>query len=148
MINGPGGSDHISSGAHTSECKCACHNPPEGTQIMHCIACCRQCLHCHKNIVIHCFDDHVGNCDFNLDTEVEYFDQHRIEWLEHHGGKIALVKGNSIHGFYDTYDNALIAGYEKFGIVSFLLKEVRLKDEILFFPSPLSHKLVKGEVNE
>ncbi len=136
MINGPGGSDHISSGAHTSECQCACHH---NEHMNHVMACCRQCPHCHKNIVTHCFDDHVNDCDFNLDIEIEYFNQHRIEWLEHHAGKIALVKGNSVHGFYDTYDNALVAGYDKLGMVSFLLKEVRLKDEVFYFPSPLSY---------
>lgn len=83
----------------------------------------------------------------NLDTEIEYFNQHRIEWLEHHAGKIALVKGSSVHGFYDNYENALSAGYEKFGNVSFLLKEVRLKDEVLFFPSPLYISIIDKRTN-
>ena len=67
-----------------------------------------------------------------LDIELKYFDQNREEWFKHHAGKIALIKGTTIYGFYDNYENALKAGYDKCGIVDFLLKEVLLEDRIEF----------------
>ena len=66
-----------------------------------------------------------------LDVEVDYFEQHREEWFEHHAGKIAIVHETTIHGFYDNYENALVAAYDKCGNVSFLLKKVLLEDEVV-----------------
>jgi hypothetical protein len=67
-----------------------------------------------------------------LDIELKYFDQNREEWFKHHAGKVALVKGTTIHGFYDNYENALKAEYDHCGITDFLLKEVLLEDRIEF----------------
>ncbi len=75
-----------------------------------------------------------------LKIEIEFFEQHRKEWYEHHAGKIALIKGAVIHEFFDDYENALQAGYDKLGIVSFLLKEVRLEDEVVFIPTRYIYK--------
>ncbi len=67
-----------------------------------------------------------------LDIELEYFDQNREKWFKHHAGKFALVKGTTIFGFYDNYNNALNAGYSYYGVVPFLIKEVLLEDRIEF----------------
>lgn len=70
-----------------------------------------------------------------LDTEVAYFEKHRMEWCEHHLGKVAVVHETTLHGFYDTYETALIAAYDQCGTdQDFLLKEVRIVDrtETLF----------------
>ncbi len=42
-----------------------------------------------------------------LDIEVQYFEQHRQEWYKHHAGKVVLIHGTTVHGFYDAYENAL-----------------------------------------
>lgn len=66
-----------------------------------------------------------------LKKEIEFFEQHREEWFEHHEGKIAVIHGTTLHGFYDTYETALKVGYDKCGIESpFLMKEVLLEDRI------------------
>lgn len=67
-----------------------------------------------------------------LRTELDFFEKHRKEWFEHHSGKLALIKGNTLHDFYDTYETALKVGYDTWGLVPFLIKEVRLEDPILF----------------
>jgi len=37
-------------GEQWSECRCDCHNPPEGRRIEHGMPCCMQCAHCQGNI--------------------------------------------------------------------------------------------------
>ncbi|KKN70884.1 hypothetical protein LCGC14_0426700 [marine sediment metagenome] len=92
-----------------------------------------------------------------LKIEIEFFEQHRKEWYDYHAGKIALVKGAAIHGFFDDYGNALSAGYDKFGVVSFLIKEVQLKDEVVFIPTrylysgrgkPAPIELEEGDIDD
>ena len=94
-----------------------------------------------KNIVFSAFGKHKQKCkkensllirgNLGLDVEIEYFDQNRREWFKHHAGKIALVHGTTIYGFYDNYENAFKAGLDEIGInVSFLLKEVLLEDRV------------------
>lgn len=70
--------------------------------------------------------------DSLLDIELEFFDLNREKWFKHHAGKIALIKGTTVYGFYDNYENALKAGYEYYGVVPFLIKEVLLEDRIEF----------------
>lgn len=67
-----------------------------------------------------------------LKTELDFFEQHRQEWYEHHAGKIIVIHGTTVHGFYDNYENALQVGYDQCGIVPFLLKEVLLKNRVEF----------------
>ncbi len=76
-----------------------------------------------------------------LDTELEYFDQHREEWFEHHAGKIALIHGNRVYGFYDNYENALVAGYDQIGLVAFLIKKVLLEDVVVYIPTIFSSRV-------
>ncbi len=113
----------------SDECICGCHNPPEGVTRMHCVACCRQCPSCQKNIAICRYNDHEQKCVLSI--ELNYFDEHREEWFEHHAGKIALVKGTTVHDFCGNYENALQAGYDQYGLEPFLLKEVQLVDEVI-----------------
>ena len=40
-------------------------------------------------------------------------------------GKFALVKGDNLVGVYDTYEDALKIGYEKFGLESFFIKRIQ-----------------------
>ena len=63
-----------------------------------------------------------------LRLEIEAFEKNRVEWLKHHAGKFAVLKGSDICGFYDSDENALVAGLEKYGDVPFLIKEVLEED--------------------
>ncbi|KKN98899.1 hypothetical protein LCGC14_0141400 [marine sediment metagenome] len=67
-----------------------------------------------------------------LKVELEYFEQHRKEWCKHHLGKVAVISGTILHGFYDTCEAALEVGYDKCGVDQpFLIKEVRIKDKVV-----------------
>lgn len=67
-----------------------------------------------------------------LQIELDFFDLKRNEWCEHHTGKFALIRGTTIHDFYDTAENALEMGYGTWGAAPFLIKEVQLVDKPIF----------------
>lgn len=76
-----------------------------------------------------------------LDIELGFFDQHRKEWFEHHAGKFALIKGVTVHDFYDTRNTAYEEGVRVFGLIPFLIKEVQLVDEVIYFPTIFTVKV-------
>lgn len=47
-------------------------------------------------------------------------------------GKYAVVSGNTVLGAWDTYEDALQAGYAAVGLRPFLVKQIRLVDEVEF----------------
>lgn len=115
------------------ECDCDCHHAGEGMEITHVVACCFKCPYCHLNISTHVYDEHIKRCvGRSLDIELKYFEQNRQEWFEHHAGKFVLLKGITVHDFYDSADNAYKAGVDRWGNVSFLIKEVLLEDQIFW----------------
>jgi hypothetical protein len=48
-------------------------------------------------------------------------------------GKFALVHGEIVAGCFPTFEEALAAGYEQFGLAPFLVKEVTDHEEPLYF---------------
>ena len=69
-----------------------------------------------------------------LKEEVAFFEKHRREFLQKAPGKFALVKGEELHGFFDTDEAAYEAGVETFGLESFLIKQVLEEDQIHEIP--------------
>ena len=59
-----------------------------------------------------------------LTTEREYYDENLTDWLQHHSGRVVLVKGRQLIGFFDTEDEALAEGARLFGLDSFLVRRV------------------------
>ena len=53
-------------------------------------------------------------------------------------GKFALVKGDALAGVYDSYQDALTAGYEKFKLEPFLVKQVAPAQQVAFFTRDLA----------
>jgi len=82
-----------------------------------------------------------------LATELEFFEENRMWWFEKHAGKFALVRGRTSHGFFDTYEQAVQSGYLLGGLVfdaPFLVKEVQIRDIVLFMPDRIVIDLFKG----
>lgn len=48
-------------------------------------------------------------------------------------GQFALVHGETVAGLYPTFEAALSAGYDKFGLEPFLVKEVADREEPRYF---------------
>ncbi len=61
-----------------------------------------------------------------LVEEIQTYEAHLSEWAAH-DGEYVLIRGSEIIDFFETYDKALSAGYEQFGLVPFLVKKVILK---------------------
>jgi hypothetical protein len=70
-----------------------------------------------------------------LETEVEFYNSQKNDWLEHYEGKFALIKGKKLLGTYTTWEEAFDAGVQKLGNVPFLIKQVQEKDEVVQFPA-------------
>ena len=59
-----------------------------------------------------------------LAAELETFESHRNELLGKSEGKFALVYKNQIVGVFDSEKDAIAQGYQRFGNVPFLVKQV------------------------
>ena len=58
-----------------------------------------------------------------LELELETY-KRKVPELRDDQGKFALIRGENLAGIYDTYEDALNAGDDKFGFVSFLIKQI------------------------
>lgn len=59
-----------------------------------------------------------------LQKELEVYEAHRAELLASSRDKFVLVKDAQIVGVFSSEDDAIKIGYEKFGNVPFLVKQV------------------------
>ena len=64
-----------------------------------------------------------------LDTELKTYERHRNELLGTSEGKHVLIYEDKIIGVFDAKSDAIQQGYDRFGNVPFLVKQV-LKIEI------------------
>lgn len=77
-----------------------------------------------------------------LEQELATYKNNLEEWTEYEG-KYVLIKGTEVKGFYSSYDDALKAGYEKFELDPFLVKQVSMIEQVhtftrFAFPCPTS----------
>jgi len=70
-----------------------------------------------------------------LQTELEYFQKHKQEYLKLYKGQFVLIKGEEFAGTFTTEAEAYKAGLEKFGNEPFLIKPVLDNDETASFPA-------------
>jgi len=70
-----------------------------------------------------------------LDLEVEFFEANRGEWLKHHKGKFALVRGRDLIGTFTTFQEAYEEGVDQFGSEAFLVKQVVEEDRSEHLPA-------------
>ena len=68
-----------------------------------------------------------------LKTELEFYKKNAEVW-EDHVGEFVLIKGEETAGFFSTYADAINAGYEKFGLDPFLVKQVSIVEQVHFLP--------------
>lgn len=48
-------------------------------------------------------------------TEKKFFDTNKAEWAKAHDREFALIKGDSLVGFYHSFQEAVEEGLKKFG---------------------------------
>ncbi len=61
---------------------------------------------------------------FTLEKELAAYEAVKPSLLPHALGKFVLIRGEQVVGTYDAELDAVDAGYQKFGNVPFLVKEV------------------------
>ena len=59
-----------------------------------------------------------------LETELKTYERHREALLETAEGKFVLIRNDQVIGVYDSKMDAIAQGYQKFGNVPFLVKQV------------------------
>ena len=64
-----------------------------------------------------------------LEIERKYFSEHRAELLSRHSGKIVVIKDDQLVGAFNTIEEALAEGARRFGLTSFLVREVSATEE-------------------
>ncbi len=70
-----------------------------------------------------------------LEEEMLYFNKHLSEWIVNHSDNFVLIKGHDLIGFYNTFDEALAEGARRFGLVSFLVRQVTEKQNEVNIPA-------------
>jgi len=71
-----------------------------------------------------------------FEQELATYHAHLIDLLADEG-KFILVKGEEIAGPWESYEDALQVGYERFGLVPFLVKKIQRVEPIQYFSRDL-----------
>ena len=67
-----------------------------------------------------------------LEKELEVFQQKLAEFVAEHVGAFVLIHGEEVVDFYTSYEDAIKAGYSKFGLEPFLVKQVQALEQVHF----------------
>ena len=68
-----------------------------------------------------------------LAVELEYYAQHKAQWLSRKTGHYVVIKDSAPLGFYPNFEAAYRAGAATYGLdTDFLVKQI-LEDEPVFF---------------
>ena len=59
-----------------------------------------------------------------LSEELETYNKHKAELLKESVGKYVLIKGKEIINIFDTQNDAIKVGIDKFGNTPFLVKKI------------------------
>jgi hypothetical protein len=70
-----------------------------------------------------------------LDTERQYFEQHREELLRQFPGKFLVIKDQQVRGSFDTIEDALTLGSRDFGTSPFLVRRTDQQPEKISIPA-------------
>jgi len=70
-----------------------------------------------------------------FDKELAYYNEHKDELLQHHENQFVVIKEDEFVGAYSSDVEAYKAGLQKFGNVSFMIKQVTKEEEIVRFPA-------------
>jgi hypothetical protein len=65
-----------------------------------------------------------------LKTELETYNRNKDQLVRQAEGKFVVIQGGEIAGIWGTYEDALRAGYEKFGLKPFLVKQIEVLEQV------------------
>jgi hypothetical protein len=73
----------------------------------------------------------------SLNQEQAVYEANLPQWLHEHEGAHVLIKGNEVVGFYEARDEALAAGYARFGVAPLFVKQIAASEPIHHIPNVL-----------
>ena len=76
------------------------------------------------------FPEKEGNVADPLKQEKEYLKSHQVKLAEQYPGKYLLIKGDTVHGAFETYEQGVIEGAKLFGASHFLVRSVLQPDDV------------------
>ena len=71
-----------------------------------------------------------------LDAEQRTYAE-RLPELFAQAGKFVVIGGDEVVGVFDTYDDAMKVGYDRFGLEPFLVKQIEVDDRVRRFTRDL-----------
>ena len=74
----------------------------------------------------------------SLAKELATYEREKDQLVLANEGKFVLIHGDAVAGIWDTYKDALAAGYSQFGLKPFLVKQIQGIERVLFFTRDLS----------
>lgn len=66
-----------------------------------------------------------------LEKELKTYKE-KLPELAHDEGKFVLIHGEDVIDTFSSYEDALKEGYKRFGLESFLVKQIRSIEQVLF----------------
>jgi hypothetical protein len=79
-----------------------------------------------------------------LENELKVFQDNLQNWLPSREGRFVLIKGEDID-FFNTMDAALIEATKRYGLDSYLVRQVALKQDEIVIPA-LSLGLLRANI--
>lgn len=76
-------------------------------------------------------------CGESLRQELKTYEREKPRLLGEGEGKFALIKGDIVAGVWDTYEDAIQAGYTQFKLEPFLVKKIEAMERLHFFTRDL-----------
>ena len=67
-----------------------------------------------------------------LEEELETYRSKLQELKAEHEGKFVLIHGPEVVDTFSSYDDAIKAGYQRFGLNPFLVKQIRAVEQVQF----------------
>jgi hypothetical protein len=67
-----------------------------------------------------------------LEKELETFNSRLAELKAQHEGEFVLIHGEEIVDFFTSYDDAIKAGYNRFGLQPFLVKQIQMIEQVQY----------------
>ena len=71
-----------------------------------------------------------------LERETDTYQANLASLLEHEGDFV-VIQGDEIAGTWQTYEDALKAAYDQFGLGGFMVKQIHAIEPILYFTGEL-----------
>ena len=72
-----------------------------------------------------------------LEHELKTYEQ-RLPDLRAHEGKFVLIHDDEVVGIFVAYEDAIRAGYEKYGLSPFLVKQIHAVERVQYFTRPIT----------